>query len=171
MLTSPGGRGIELRFTQHEGSPRPARRRADGAFLARAPAHGSADQPGPLRDPFSGRGGSAVAEGVGAVGTKRQLYEPLAEGEAEEAEAGAVARLGVARAHLVERHVVVAAGADDEFAHAVRDVELAGRALGCEALVVVVVAIDDEVRAGTREIGPDRAHLTPGASWPEVNRG
>ena len=50
-----------------------------------------------------------------------------------------------------------AAGPDDELADAARLVLAAGRVLGREPLVVVVVAVDDDVRAGRRRARPRTA--------------
>ena len=54
------------------------------------------------------------------------------------------------------RIVVLAAGAHDELDHPVGGVEPAGRVLGCEPLVIVVVAGEDHVRSRQLEVAPER---------------
>ena len=52
--------------------------------------------------------------------------------------------------------MVLPAGSHDELTHAARRIGPAGRILWCESLVVVIVTVEDHVRAGRVQVSPER---------------
>ena len=76
--------------------------------------------------------------------------------------------VGLRRAERGEER---AARAHDELADAAGVVELAGRVLRSEALVVVRVAAQHDVGVGVVEVLEHRLHHVALPSWPELNRG
>src|SRR2546425_11848854 len=112
--------------------------------------------------------GAAVGERLPRLGNELPVVAARVERQLEDAERVPVAHLTVRLRGTRDRVVVLAAGADDELANAAGRVRCAGRRLGREALIVVVVPVEDDVCARVVEVLPDRLHrdrvaVLPGA--------
>src|SRR6266851_6378998 len=107
---------------------------------------------------FSVAGAAAgIGEALPLFGNKLPVVGTRLEGELQYAKGRRIAQFAVGL-WRAERAVILAAGANDEFANAAHGIGSATRRLRGEALVIVVVAADNHVGVGFIECLPKGLH-------------
>ncbi len=103
--------------------------------------------------------GAGVREGLASLRYELPFVSAGGEGQLKDSERVCVSHLTVGLGISKDAMRILSAGTDDEFSNAVGEIKLSIRVLGREAFIIVVVAVDNNVRVGRIQVLPEQAHL------------